>query len=527
MNLIEDAWLPVIRANGQKEKIAVWQIAESNNPVIEIQAPRPDFQGALYQFLIGLLQTGFAPEDHDEWLEYWEEMPEVSVLKEHFERLAPAFILDNLGGPAFMQDLKLEKSEKKPISSLLIEAPGAKTMKDNLDFFIKRGTVSRLCSSCTGAALFTLQSNAPSGGSGHRVGLRGGGPLTTLVRPIKGEILWNRLWLNVLDEESFTKSISVPDLHVFPWLASTRVSDKKGMDTRPEDVHPLQMFWGMPRRIRICFEDGKNLRCDLCGEEGGIIAKEYETQNYGVNYEGEWIHPLTPYRFDRKKQKPPLSLKGQEGGLGYRHWLGLVWADPFNGDCASQVVREYMQNRARDIGSGRLARLWCFGYDMDNMKARCWYDHTLPLFRLDSAQRENAMAWGLELINAARETVDTLRQQVKTAWFRRPKDVKGDTGAVALEFWQKSETDFYQLLEQLARLPGEQRQAPPEIYAGWKTKLWSFALSIFDAWVLEAPAEDLDMRRIVVAREGLKKKLATSKAMKALTANAKSEGETA
>jgi CRISPR system Cascade subunit CasA len=68
MNLITDQWMPVIRQNGQADTIAPWQIAEADNPVVEINAPRPDFQGALYQLLIGLLQTCFAPEDEDKWL---------------------------------------------------------------------------------------------------------------------------------------------------------------------------------------------------------------------------------------------------------------------------------------------------------------------------------------------------------------------------------------------------------------------------------------------------------------------------
>ena len=75
MNLITDQWLPVIRKDGSKEKIAPWQITDGINddrPIMEIDAPRADFKGALYQFLIGLLQTAFAPEDEDEWLDYWE-----------------------------------------------------------------------------------------------------------------------------------------------------------------------------------------------------------------------------------------------------------------------------------------------------------------------------------------------------------------------------------------------------------------------------------------------------------------------
>ena len=68
MNLIDDDWIPVKRADGSKVLIAPWQIAETENPIVDIAAPRPDFQGALYQFLIGLLQTTFAPQDIDDWL---------------------------------------------------------------------------------------------------------------------------------------------------------------------------------------------------------------------------------------------------------------------------------------------------------------------------------------------------------------------------------------------------------------------------------------------------------------------------
>lgn len=525
MNLIEDAWLPVIHQDGRKEKIAPWQIAECRNPVIDLCAPRPDFQGALYQFLIGLLQTGFAPEDQDDWLRLWEEGPDKNLLKARFAGLASAFELDNSYGPAFLQDYDIEKGEQKPISGLLIESPGGKTLKDNLDFFIKRGAVIQMCPACAAAALFTLQTNAPSGGVGHRVGLRGGGPLTTLVLPAKEGLLWHKLWLNVLDEESFIRSLSTPDPRVFPWLAPTRVSDKEGRDTRPEDAHPLQMFWGMPRRIRIVFNGQGRRRCCICAEEASSVAEAYVTRNYGVNYVGEWIHPLTPYRFDPKKKTPPLSLKGQQGGLGYRHWLGLVWADPFNGDTAARATRAYMETRSRDTAGPRLARLWCFGYDMDNMKARCWYDHALPLFALDPAQVENVTAWAAELINAARDTVGHLRKQVKAAWFRRPEDAKGDMNAVVMEFWQKSEADFYRLLDQLTRLPGGQRQAPPAFYAEWSKVMWSLAFRLFETWALESPAEDLDMKRIIAARKGLEKGI--NGALKNIRAKAETAKEAA
>ncbi len=537
MNLISDAWLPVVRASGKKDKIAPWQISERIDPVIELNAPRPDFQGALYQFLIGLLQTCYAPADHDEWPKYWEEAPGEETLRIKFTTVASAFELDNPTGPAFMQDFAglkglldiVKFSGKKPkkdaecfspVNALLIDAPKDNTLTENKDLFIKRDIVTRLCASCAATALFTLQINAPAGGVGHRVSLRGGGPLTSLVRPSDEALLWQKIWLNVLDEESLVKSIGIPASDVFPWLAATRVSDKGGRNTRPEDVHLLQMFWGTPRRIRLCFEPSQHQCCDICDGHDGPFVERYITQNYGVKYDG-WVHSLSGYFFDGKKEKPPISVKGQKGGLAYRHWINLVLAHSNDAACAAKVAMAYMGQRARDIGSQRIARLWCFGYDMENMKARCWYDHTLPLFRLDPDQRENVLSWGGDLINAAWDVAGNLRMQVKAAWFRRPGDVKGDVSTIVQEFWQQSESDFYKLLERLIALPGDQPLAPPEIYEAWMKRLQALAYKLFDEWALEGPAEDLDMKRIIAARQNLTKKLFSNKPMKELIARSK------
>lgn len=521
MNLITSDWLPVIRLNGLEELIAPWQIAETENPVIEINAPRADFQGALYQLLIGLLQTCFAPEDEDEWLEYWEEMPEPQRLKEAFAKVAFAFELNNPRGAAFLQDYDLAEGETKPISALLIEAPGGKTIKDNLDHFIKSGKVNKLCSSCTATALFTLQTNAPSGGVGHRVGLRGGGPLSTLLIPATGSsTLWQKLWLNVFNREEKELAETVEN-SVFPWLGKTRVSDKNGKITTPQDVHPLQAYWGMPRRIRLTTQVEHEC-CDLCGQKADQLFTEYRTKNYGVNYDGAWVHPLTPYRFDPNKKELPLSLKGQQGGLGYRHWLGLALQDSENGDKAAEIVQFFNSDRGREFGSN-LASIWCFGYDMDNMKARCWYESRFPVFYLDEHQKNNLMEWATELIGAARETVKLLRVQVKEAWFRRPKDVNGDMSHIDAQFWQATEADFYRLLAQLAILPGDTGMAPPEIYRTWFKVLRNKMFQIFETATLETIPEDLDLKRIIAAKNELSKKFHGNKAIKNLKTKAQEE----
>ena len=521
MNLITDPWIPVIRKDGP-DKIMPWQTAETENPVIEINAPRPDFQGALYQFLIGLLQTCFAPEDEDAWKECWEKIPAPDELKAAFEKVKDAFELDNPDGPAFLQDYDLMDGEHKKIAALLIEAPGGKTLKDNLDHFVKRDQINRLCSSCTATALFTLQTNAPSGGSGHRVGLRGGGPLTTLiVSKTTAASLWKKLWLNVLDQEEIPGAEPM-ESSVMPWLGATHLSEKKGAITTPSDVHALQMYWGMPRRIRLVKNEGSG-KCDLCGEQATSLYKGYRTKKHGINYDGPWVHPLTPYRFDPKKKNFPLSLKGQKGGLGYRHWLGLALQDAEMGDKAATIVQVFNDERGRSLFNSHSASLWCFGYDMDNMKARCWYDSRFPIFALNDRQRINLVDWAGELIRAAREVVKILRSEVKSAWFHRPGDVKGDMSIIDQQFWQVTEPDFYQLLDKLAKLTDETRMAPPEIYLSWFQTLEKSVFQIFEKATLESTPEHLDLKRIIYAQQTLRKKFYGNKTIKNLKAKATHE----
>jgi CRISPR system Cascade subunit CasA len=110
------------------------------------------------------------------------EPPTALVLSEWFAPLAPAFELD-AEGARFMQDFSLtaEEGVSNEIGTLLIETPGENALKNNSDHFIKRGRISAMCPHCAATALLTLQINAPAGGVGNRTGLRGGGPLTTLV----------------------------------------------------------------------------------------------------------------------------------------------------------------------------------------------------------------------------------------------------------------------------------------------------------------------------------------------------------
>ena len=506
-----------MRQDGKQEYIRPSQIAETQNPVADLNTLRPDFQGALYQFLIGLLQTSFAPKDEGEWLGLWKKAPTAKELQEVFGGFETAFVMceEKEEEPAFMQDLELnsEKSKEVSIRELLIDAPGKETLKKNTDHFVKRNTVTHLCLPCTATALYTLQTNAPSGGQGHRTGLRGGGPLTTLILPplqMQKDTLWQRLWLNilpkeeVLEEDDPAEGLEAPHSSIFPWLAPTRTSEKNTTIT-PEDVSHLQAYWGMPRRIRInssAIEEGK---CSLCSREGKTI-KKYQYKNYGTNYEGPWTHPLTPYRYDSKTNKP-LSVKGQKSGLGYRDWLSLTYGqdEEKNNSKAAKIVRYFNEERSDNIPMQAL--LWCFGFDMDNMKVRCWHEAQMPLLQIPTERQVSFVQSVGLMLRAAKEANGILGKAVKKTMEGKNKIKGTETFWQTVEgmFWQATELDFYECLERLGnRLQKEDfQQLPADIAKEWWTILRGKTEKLFDKWTLEANPEDLDLKRITRARRSL------------------------
>ncbi len=185
MNLLRDPWLlfNVQQPDGSITEQTLPITAIAKPEVIDFALPRADFQGAAYQFAIGLLQTCFAPDDEFQWQDNYLEPPTEVLLQQAFSKAEHAFNATG-DGPLFMQDFdSLDEAKPTSVSGLLIEAPGGNGLKLNTDHFVKRGIGEVMSLPMAVLALFTLQINAPAGGQGHRTGLRGGGPLTTLVMP--------------------------------------------------------------------------------------------------------------------------------------------------------------------------------------------------------------------------------------------------------------------------------------------------------------------------------------------------------
>lgn len=487
LNLLSDPWLPVIHRSGRASRVSLSGITldYGSDPIVRIDWSRFDFCGASLELLIGVIQTALCPDSSEEWEELWGKPPTPEILAQLLAPFAYAFNL-NGDGPLFLQDIESLGDDRIPVGNLLIDQPGANTEKNNADLFVKRGQVGVMAASTAAMALFILQSSAPAGGAGHRTSMRGGGPLTTLVLPGEEPTLWQTIWMNVVPVfDPDNDGLPQDNLEkVFPWLTNTRVSDKAGRVTTPEDTHPLQYFWGMPRRIRLDFEaNEQGLPCDITGQVEDVIVRSYRSRPFGVNYQ-QFIHPLTPY-YSAKKDSELLATHPQPGGIAYRHWLSYVT----NGEMRKQarcVVEA--EKRIREL-KGIEPRLLMFGYDMDNAKARGFVETEMPLFVVPDTVRETFYGFLRMLVDGAGEALSILSGTLGSAIGSR----KGSRQPVREFFFQDTEQEFFDIADKgLKKLTANQADAAVALLAlseHWRAKvLLPNALRLFDN---EVPVDGL------------------------------------
>lgn len=525
-DLRNEAWIPWRRRDGTEEwgPPALLLDDLSGNPVVAFASPRPDFDGALHEFLIGLLAAALQPADDPAWEELMEVPPEPGVLQDALDRLPPAFDLDG-EGPRFFQDLSEHEAaawKHWTAESLFIGMPNtsfADAQKRELirDLFVKPGQFERLGRPVAAMALLTMQTYAPAGGKGHRTSLRGGGPLTTLVDPrvdSRGESrahekpLWHKLWANVetlVDLEERTV-LGVPTAMeaAFPWLVPTRTSDPNagGRETLPASAHPLETYFGLPRRIRLEF-DGPG-RCDVTGKEDEQTVTGFRMRNYGAMYVG-WQHPLTPH-YRTKPTESWLPMHGQPAGIGWRDWVGLT-LQPSEEALRKPAATVVSFTRRVGRQAGKEARLHVFGYDMANDKARGWSEATMPIFVVTAQERWKLLReTGVQLADATGLSAAALLGAVKAARYENPKAASGDIGQVRGELWDSTESAFYGAMAQLADMALDAEAAgrlADQLLLAFQNVLRDKALTIFDRWCPTPGISAEPLRRRVVARHDL------------------------
>jgi CRISPR system Cascade subunit CasA len=511
-NLISASWLPVIRASGRRERIQPAGLTDDidADPVRDLDFPRADFRCAVLEFLIGLLTVAYPPSD--DWLVRWKSPPSRATLEAAFAPFAALFTFDGEGPRAF-QDLENLSAEQTRVEALLLEAPGVSTEENNAALLVKAGRFEVMSRSAAAIALLTLQTMAPSGGSGHRTSLRGGGPLTTLVVPKRPATLWHRLWANVPPSGPPPRPAELP--RIFPWLAPTRLSNEEGRTTTPEDVDWRQAFFGMPRRIRLNFEPNVDRRlCDLTGEIDDVIVRTYRTLKHGTKYDNSWggIHPLTPH--SRKAGDPiRYPVHSKDGRLGYRQWVAMLYGAKDGSREPAQCVSLFVAARADDLPRGdRSFRLMAAGYVMDKMKARAFTEAETPDIVIPHGNSEAVAEKAKNFVAAANEVAKSLSQAVKIALYGEDADKRikrlNDTTPLTTardRFWADTNDRFFAFLNDFSMLPAVNLagDAAARIAQTWRTVMERAALAIFDDMAPVQDALSPDVKRVVEGRRFL------------------------
>lgn len=475
LNLLSDPWIPTFR-NGDHATIRPDQIAEPG--ITRLAWERADFNLACLELLIGLVSMAAPPRDDGEWHSRLVQ-PDAGRLREALAPFASHFELAG-NGPRFLQDSEpFERAAKSPdvktVDMLYIDSAGNVTASKNADLMVKRDRFTSVGAAEAAMAIYTLQAFAPTGGAGNRTSMRGGGPMTTLIQPL-GEDgrplpLWQLVFANVLPGAPLAAGDSEAAL---PWLRPTRTSEK-GQIVTQEDAHPLEAFFGMPRRLRLVFRDEQAV---------GVVQRPY-----GTNY-AAWEHPLTPYY--RQKEDAPewLPVHPRPGRLSYRNWLGVTMESARNGQGTRRTARTVHEVGNR-FNSPRF-ELIVGGWAMDNMKPLDFVLHTYPGFRSLGEDGEERVH---QLVDAASTALGALRKALKAAC--RLGGAAADQ--VAEGFFAGTEEEFSVSILRITKGTGT------DVEVAWHRTLRNQAIHMFDQRVLDGLTDHdiAGIERRVIAKRNL------------------------
>jgi len=489
MNLILDPWVPIRDNVGTVRDISPLELASTEPVALDLAALRPDFNGALAQFLIGLLQL-VASDQGDDWKAVMNGAQPLPV--DELRKWAQHFEFDT-GDWRVMQDTQLTDNDGgNDIDTLFLESPGANAVRNNSDLFVKRRDPSALSLAIAAQTLIALQMNAPAGGQGNRTSLRGGGPVSYLWWPSQRDglavPLWQKVWANVQALDGGCRRGCV-----LPWTAPCLTSEgskdviaqlsvRFGALSNKENA--ALCFFATPRRIRLAFNDGTN--CSISGTHGRG-ATSYVAKNFGANYlSHQFQHPLSSY-YELKDQWLPTHLS--DAGFSYVDW---VHAQRSGEALRAPSVLEGIHRRRveRWLGSKSDAPIWAFGYKMDNMKCEGWHEARFPVLVGLTPDAANTLFEQANLLIAASNAcISALRRALRKAWSDEGK--KGDTSVGERRLLSETEAYFYQSLGRIAEKPAattDDAAAREQVKLDWQKRLSSAARKVYELLAQEGDA---------------------------------------
>jgi CRISPR system Cascade subunit CasA len=287
MDLLIDRWIPV-RGDGGAGEFRLLSLEEllCGRGNWWVSLPRDDLELACIQLLVCMAQVMFIPKNDVELRQRLRDPLTPDAFADGIAPYRDWYDLDHPTQP-FMQSRSV-KGELTSIQKLLPGMPEKTSASESAHcFFNEISEIERVGSPVAAIALFNQASNSPSFGGGFKGSLRGGAPITTLV---KGRDLLETVWRNV---------VTLPRLRLS--LPGYELDFARDRPTWVDPIHEKQviftheiglirgLFW-QPARVELvtCQE---NAVCDVLGGEPESSYRGFRKEKFSFTIKGPpWPH---------------------------------------------------------------------------------------------------------------------------------------------------------------------------------------------------------------------------------------------
>jgi len=294
MNLLTDAWIPV-RENKQYQELSLQEVLCSDKDW-QISCHRDDFELATLQLLVCLTQVVLMPENLAELRERERAYLEPTTYQKTIEPFIDWFDLLHPTQP-FMQTRGIDAKELTPIQKIFVGLPEG----NNPAYFNPVGEISKIALNYAAIALFNQAANSPSFGGGFKGSLRGGAPITVLI---KGSSLRSTVWRNIISRAQLEESGLLTKTDSPNWVDVV----KQGEKIYSHEIGICRGLFWQPAHIELTIQKKSSID-DCSGKAISTYVDGFFKEKFTYELQDTWPHPHSPREWVTKKGETVMKFK--------------------------------------------------------------------------------------------------------------------------------------------------------------------------------------------------------------------------
>lgn len=506
-NLIDEPWLPCIRADGKAEQLSLRDALVRAHEIRELFDESPLVTVALHRLLLAILHRNFGPANIEEWFQLWRRGRwNEEKLGDYFTRWHDRFELFHPERP-FYQVTEIESAGRQPLSILFQEL----TTGNNTTLFdhTYEDAPPRIDASQAARGLIARQAFSVGFGKSSPFYFSDSPLIRGLTLLVYGDNLFETLALNMV---RYTEDRPIPTV--------------SGRDDLPawEQEQPEQpRKEGTAPSGYLDYLTWQSRRIHLYAEGDPPVVRECQLQQGLKLADPAPFDPFKCYREDDKRGYVLVSFREERALWRDSHVL-FQTADETHGrpGILNWISRLRRSPRAQEDGIKPAYRLAALGLTTDVGKAASvilWRHERLPLpfaylenldllgdLRRAILYAEDA---GRELRSAARTFAKLLLTPPEgTGLPPRKEDIEPIARRLAPErrFWPMLESPFLDLMKTLPD-PDLDIDARSNELFGWRRRVRRAVLDTLESTLRDLNADTRELRAAAVAERALRRNL--------------------